>query len=97
MVPALVAGMVAGADSIEDMDLLRHGGMDTLFTGSGRPRRWARSWGPFTFGHVRQLDTVAATVLANLVAQAPILGGVDQVAYVDIDDTSKAALQHDAW
>src|SRR6266540_4765398 len=30
-VPALVAGMVAGADSIEDMDLLRHGGMDRLF------------------------------------------------------------------
>ena len=24
-VPALVAGMVAGADSIDDMDLLRHG------------------------------------------------------------------------
>ena len=26
-VAALVAGMVAGADSIDDMDLLRHGGM----------------------------------------------------------------------
>src|SRR5450759_1944550 len=26
-VPALVAGMVAGANSIDDMDLLRHGGM----------------------------------------------------------------------
>ena len=29
-VPALVAGMVAGADSIDDMDLLRHGGMGRL-------------------------------------------------------------------
>ena len=28
-VPALVAGMVAGADSIDDMDVLRHGGMCT--------------------------------------------------------------------
>lgn len=27
-VVSLLAGMVAGADSIEDMDLLRHGGMD---------------------------------------------------------------------
>lgn len=27
--------MVAGADSIEDMDLLRHGGMGRLFTGGG--------------------------------------------------------------
>jgi hypothetical protein len=32
-VSAPVAGMVAGADSIEDMDLLRHGGMGRLFTG----------------------------------------------------------------
>jgi hypothetical protein len=30
-VAALVAGMVAGADSIEDMALLRHGGMRRLF------------------------------------------------------------------
>ncbi len=30
-VPALVAGMVAGADSIDDMDLLRHGGMRRVF------------------------------------------------------------------
>jgi hypothetical protein len=28
---ALIAGMVAGADSISDMDLLRHGGMPRLF------------------------------------------------------------------
>jgi hypothetical protein len=37
-VPGLVAGMVAGADSIEDMDLLRHGGMGRLFAGCGRRR-----------------------------------------------------------
>jgi len=30
-VASLVAGMVAGADSIEDMALLRHGGMRRLF------------------------------------------------------------------
>ena len=89
-VPALVAGMVAGADSIEDMDLLRHGGMDTLFTGIRAPSTLGTFLRTFTFGHVRQLDTVAATVLANLVAQTPILGGVDQVAYLDIDDTIKA-------
>ena len=38
-VPALVAGMVAGADSIDDMDLLRHGGMGRLFTGIRAPSR----------------------------------------------------------
>jgi hypothetical protein len=30
-VSALVAGMVAGADSMDDMDLLRHGGIGRLF------------------------------------------------------------------
>ena len=30
-VPCLVAGMAAGADSIDDMDLLRHGAMTSLF------------------------------------------------------------------
>ncbi len=32
-IPALVAGMVVGADSISDMDLLRHGGMDSEDSG----------------------------------------------------------------
>ena len=32
-VAALVAGMIAGADSIDDMALLRHGGMGRLFEG----------------------------------------------------------------
>jgi len=36
-VPALVAGMVAGADSINDMDVLRHGGMNRLFNGVRSP------------------------------------------------------------
>jgi len=36
-VPALIGGMVAGADSIDDMDLLRHGGLDRLFGGVRAP------------------------------------------------------------
>ena len=32
-VSALIAGMVAGADSISDLDVLRHGGMGRVFTG----------------------------------------------------------------
>lgn len=32
-VTTLLAGMVAGADSIDDMDLLRHGGMSVVFNG----------------------------------------------------------------
>jgi hypothetical protein len=33
-VASLVAGMITGADSIEDMGVLRHGGMGRLFTGA---------------------------------------------------------------
>src|ERR1700675_859008 len=35
-VPCLVAGMAVGADSIDDMGLLWHGAMSTLFGGAGR-------------------------------------------------------------
>ncbi|NMM25028.1 MAG: IS1380 family transposase [Phycicoccus sp.] len=89
-VPALVAGMVAGADSIDDMDLLRHGGMGRLFTGIRAPSTLGTFLRTFTFGHVRQLDAVASRFLTALASNAPILGGVDQVCYVDIDDTIKA-------
>jgi hypothetical protein len=36
-VSSLVAGMIAGADSIDDMALLRHGGMRRIFTGAYAP------------------------------------------------------------
>src|SRR4051812_49537094 len=36
-VSALVAGMVAGADSIDDMDLLRHGGVGPPFSRLSAP------------------------------------------------------------
>src|SRR3954454_25250387 len=59
-IPALVAGMVAGADSIDDMGLLRHGGMDRLFSGIRAASTLGTFLRSFTFGHVRQLDSVAA-------------------------------------
>ena len=86
-VPALVAGMVAGADSIEDMDLLRHGAMDRLFVGLRAPTTLGTHLRAYTFGHVRQLDAIASRLLAGLADHAPILLGGDQVAYLDIDDT----------
>lgn len=89
-VAALVAGMVAGADSIDDMDLLRHGGMDRLFTGVRAPSTLGIFLRAFTFGHVRQLDAVASRFLTALSRRAPLLPGADQIAFVDIDDTIKA-------
>jgi hypothetical protein len=88
-VPALVAGMVAGADSIDDMDLLRHGGMDRLFAGIRAPSTLGTFLRSFSFGHVRQLDSIVAAFLTALAATAPLLPGADQVTYVDLDDTMR--------
>jgi hypothetical protein len=89
-VPVLVAGMVAGADSIEDMGLLRHGAMDRLFIGVRAPSTLGTFLRAFTFGHVRQLDAVAARLLARLCRQAPLLPGAAELAYIDVDDTVRA-------
>ena len=88
-IPALVAGMVGGADSIDDMALLRHGAMKRLFTGVRAPSTLGTFLRSFTFGHVRQLDAVASRLLIKLARQAPLLPGTDQLAFVDIDDTLK--------
>ena len=93
-VTALVAGMVAGADSIDAMDLLRHGGMGRVLTAGRAPSTLGTFLRAFTFGHVRQLDAVASRVLVNLAGRAPLLAGADQVAYLDIDDTIKATYGH---
>jgi hypothetical protein len=47
---ALVAGMVAGADSIEDMALLRHGGMGRLFRGCYAPSTLGSFLREFSYG-----------------------------------------------
>jgi len=84
---ALIAGMVCGADSIDDMDLLRHGGMGRLFDGIRAPSTLGTFLRAFTFGHVRQLDAVAAGLLARLAAATPVLPDAREVVLVDIDDT----------
>ena len=89
-IPAMVGGMVAGADSIDDMDLLTRGGMDRLFARVRAPSTLGTFLPAFTFGHVRQLDSVAATMLAELGRRSPLLAGADQLAHVDVDDTVKA-------
>jgi len=44
-VPGIVAGMIGGADSIDDLDLLRHGAMPVLFGGIRAPSTLGRSCG----------------------------------------------------
>ena len=86
---SLVAGMVAGADSIDDMALLRHGGMGKVFTGAYAPSTLGSFLRSFTFGHVRQVDAVASRFLLNLAEHTGLLGAPEDAGtvMVDIDDT----------
>ena len=88
-VSSLVAGMVAGADSIDDMALLRHGGMKRIFTACYAPSTLGSFLRSFTFGHVRQLDAVASRLLVNLAEHAPIVPASAEggLVFVDVDDT----------
>ncbi len=72
-VASLVAGMVAGADSIDDMALLRHGGMGRVFAGAYAPSTLGSFLRAFTFGHVRQLDAVASRFLTALAGPDPLV------------------------
>jgi hypothetical protein len=86
-VSALVAGMVAGADSIDDLALLRHGAMGRLFDRPYAPSTLGSFLRAFTFGHVRQLDAVASRFLGALVRRAPVLPGLGGTVLVDVDDS----------
>ena len=89
-VASLVAGMVAGADSIDDMALLRHGGMGRVFSAAYAPSTLGSFLRAFSFGHVRQLDAVASRFLTRLADQAPLVAtshGSSERVMLDIDDT----------
>ena len=94
-VASLVAGMLSGADSIDDMAVLRHGGMGRLFASAYAPSTLGSFLRTFAFGHIRQLDAVASRFLlalaklTGLVAAtaAPALERAREYALVDVDDT----------
>src|SRR5215475_5663482 len=82
---SVVAGMAAGADSIDDLDVIRSGGMKKLFGGVYACATLGIFLREFTFGHVRQLATVLRRFLVTLAARTPVLAGIDRRCYLDID------------
>lgn len=87
---SVVGGMLAGADSIDDLDLLRSGGMGRVFTGVRAPSTLGTFLRSFTHGHVQQLDKINAGLLAGLTGRVPGLlsgGGQGGIGFVDVDDT----------
>jgi hypothetical protein len=107
-VASLVGGMVAGADCIDDMALLRHGGMGRVFARAYAPSTLGSFLRAFTFGHVRQLDAVASRFLIAVAGLTGLLGSavgraagaIDRAedgagyALLDVDDTIIAVHGH---
>jgi DDE family transposase len=93
-VPGIVAGMAGGADSIEDLGLLRHGAMPGLFGGIRAPSTLGSFLRSFTWGNVLQLGKVNRLVLGELARRAPLLPGKDVLAFVDIDSQQKRVYGH---
>jgi Transposase DDE domain group 1 len=93
-VACLVAGMAAGADSIDDMGLLRHGAMTSLFGGVRAPSTLGSHLRSYTWGNVLQLEKAGREFLIALAGQAPLLPGAGTLAFIDIDSMQKRVYGH---
>ncbi|MBV8346313.1 MAG: IS1380 family transposase [Mycolicibacterium sp.] len=90
----LIAGMCAGADSIDDLDVVRSGGMKTVFGGVYAPSTIGTLLREFSFGHARQLESVLRHHLARLCDRVELLPGADVRAFVDIDSLLRPVYGH---
>lgn len=90
----VVAGMCAGADCIDDIDVLRSGGMMTLFDGVYAPSTVGTLLREFTFGHARQLESVLREHLVALCGRVDLLPGADEQVFIDIDSLLRPVYGH---
>lgn len=86
---SLIAAMCAGADSIDDTDLLRTGGLHRLFDGIYAPSTLGSFLRSFTHGHVRQLQAAARRFTANLIGHAGLVPAREPMVFLDIDSKVK--------
>jgi len=84
-VTSIIAGMAASADCIDDLDVIRSGGMKQLFAEVYAPATLGQFLREFTHGHCLQLASVARTHLVNLAERTGLLPGIETRAFVDID------------
>jgi Transposase DDE domain group 1 len=91
---SVMAGMCSGADSIDDLEVLRAGGMPILFDGVYAPSTLGTLLREFSFGHARQLESVLREHLVALAARTELLTGIDQQAFIDIDSLLRPVYGH---
>jgi hypothetical protein len=90
----VVAGMCVGADCIDDIDVVRSGGMKTLFGGVYAPSTVGTLLREFTFGHARQLESVLRAHLVALCGRVDLLPGADRWVFIDIDSLLRPVYGH---
>jgi hypothetical protein len=93
-VSSIIAGMAAGADSIDDLQVIRSGGMKRVFAGVYAPATLGQFLREFTHGHTLQLASVARAHLVNLVQRTDLLPGIEQQAFIDIDSLLRPVYGH---
>ena len=91
---SIIAGMAAGADSIDDLGVVRAGGMPRLFAGVYAPATLGQFLREFTHGHTAQLASVARAHLVNLVEHSALLPGIEEQAFIDIDSLLRPVYGH---
>lgn len=90
----VIGGMLTGADSIDDLDAVRSGGMGKLFCGVYAATTVGQLLREFTHGHVAQLASVLRAHLVNLVERTGLLPGIETRALVDIDSLLRPVFGH---
>jgi hypothetical protein len=91
---SIIAGMAADADSIDDLDVIRSGGMPRLFRGVYAPATLGQFLREFTHGHTLQLASVLRAHLVGLVEHTDLLLGIGEQVYVDIDSLLRPVFGH---
>jgi len=90
-VATVLGGMLAGADSIDDLDVLRAGATPVLFDDMRAPSTIGSCLRSFTFGNVRQLDAVSREVRTRLWANGAGPHRLDRRLFIDADSTIAGA------
>ena len=90
----IIAGMMCGADSIDDVNVLRAGGTPRVFNEVYAPSTVGILLREFSFGHANQLAAVARAHLIALAARTPLLAGADERMFLDIDSLLRPVYGH---
>ena len=91
---SIIGGIMCGADSIDDANVLRAGGTPRVFDEVYAPSTLGIFLREFTFGHANQLAAVAREHLVALAQRVPLLPGAEERVFIDIDSLLRPVYGH---